>query len=194
MLACVLQAAKPPRASPSTFQSTAAASMVTILFRSRSKNMSKEDLRLCFCGDEHVSRDDTLQLHSLSSSNRANSTHRQKSLVVLCRTWPMTVSRYNVRFWISKHPAVHWLSYSSYIKVGCWRSRRGTAMMRCPIVATYQQTSVHWTGSGNRYHQWFARWQNRALYWRTSPFRWPVSPPSFPFHPQIGNPFGESCV
>jgi hypothetical protein len=39
--------AKPPRASPSTFQSTAAASMVTILFRSRSKNMSKEDLRLC---------------------------------------------------------------------------------------------------------------------------------------------------
>ena len=98
-----------------------------------------------FCGDEHVSRDDTLQLHSLSSSNRANSTHRQKSLVVLCRTWPMTVSRYNVRFWRSKHPAVHWLSYSSYIKVGCWRSRRGTAMMRCPIVATYQQTSVHWT-------------------------------------------------
>jgi hypothetical protein len=39
--------AKTPRASPSPFQSTAAASMVTILFRSRSKNMSKEDLRLC---------------------------------------------------------------------------------------------------------------------------------------------------
>jgi hypothetical protein len=36
-------------------------------------------------------------------------------------------------------------------KVGCWRSRRRTAMTRCPIVATYQQTSVHWTGSGNRY-------------------------------------------
>jgi hypothetical protein len=41
-------AKKNPRASPSTFQSTAAASMVTILFRSRSKNMSKEDLRLCY--------------------------------------------------------------------------------------------------------------------------------------------------
>jgi hypothetical protein len=69
-----------------------------------------------FCGGEHVSRDDTLQLHSLSSSNRANSTHRQKSFVVLCWTWPMAVSRCNVRFWRSKHPAVHWLSYSSYIK------------------------------------------------------------------------------